>query len=246
MTRSSTMMMMMKVMMILSNLGLLTQDPGAFILFMVLLLTALVASFTVHEFSHALAATTLGDNTAARLGRLSLNPKVHLDPAGSVMVLLAGFGWGKPVPVNPRAFGAKALRYMMLVAVAGPLANFAVAFSIVVLFKIGFIDGPERLGEIAILPLGSSASAVITQFFAITLLLNLVLGLFNLIPLAPLDGSSVMLGLVPKEMAYRLAKFEHFGPRILMGIILLDIFANTGIISKIIDVPIKILEKVIL
>lgn len=231
--------MMMKVMMILRNLDLLSQDPGAFILFMVLLLTALVASFTVHEFSHALVATTLGDNTAARLGRLSLNPKVHLDPAGSLMVLLAGFGWGKPVPVNPRAFGAKALHHMMLVAVAGPLANFALAFSIIVLFKIGFVDG------IALLPLHSSASAVITQFLAITLFLNLVLGLFNLIPLAPLDGSSVMLGLLPREMAYRLARFEHFGPKILMGIILLDIFANTGIISTIIDVPLNILVKAI-
>ena len=95
------------------------------------------------------------------------------------------------------------------------------------------------------MPLHSSASAVITQFLAITLFLNLVLGLFNLIPLAPLDGSSVMLGLLPREMAYRLARFEHFGPKILMGIILLDIFANTGIISTIIDVPLNILVKAI-
>jgi len=232
--------------MILRNLDLLAHDPGAFILFMVLLLTALVASFTVHEFSHALVATSLGDNTAERLGRLSLNPKVHLDPAGSLMVLLAGFGWGKPVPVNPRAFGANALRSMMLVAVAGPMANFILALSIVILFKIGFVDGPDRLGEIALLPLNSSASAVIGQFLAIALVLNLVLGLFNLLPVAPLDGSSVILGLVPKEIAYRLARFEHFGPGILMGIIALDIFANTGIISRIIDVPIRLLEKAVL
>jgi len=231
--------------MILRNLDLLTHDPGAFILFMILLLTALVASFTIHEFSHALVATTLGDNTAERLGRLSLNPKVHLDPAGSLMVLLAGFGWGKPVPVDPRAFGAKALRSMMLVAVAGPLANFTLAFLIVVLFKIGFVDAPDQLGEIALLPLNSSVSAVIAQFLAITLLLNLVLGLFNLLPLAPLDGSSVVLVLVPKELAYRLARFERFGPGILIGIIALDMFANTGIISRIIDVPIRILDKAI-
>ena len=230
--------------MILRNLDLLTQDPGAFILFMILLLAALVASFTVHEFSHALVATTLGDNTAERLGRLSLNPKVHLDPAGSLMVLLAGFGWGKPVPVNPRAFGANALRYMMLVAIAGPVANFALAFSIVILFKTGLLSGPDQIGEISLLPLNASFSAVVAQFFAIALLLNLVLGVFNLIPLAPLDGSSVVLGLVPKEMAYRLARFEHYGPKILISVIMLDIFANTGILSRFIDVPIRILDQV--
>ena len=132
------MMMMMMVMMILRNFDLLSQEPSAFILFMILLLTALTVSFTIHEFSHALVATSLGDHTAERLGRLSLNPRAHLDPAGSLMVLLAGFGWGKPVPVNPRAFGAgNALRYMMLVAIAGPLANFIVALSIVLFFKIG-------------------------------------------------------------------------------------------------------------
>ncbi|MQG77437.1 MAG: site-2 protease family protein, partial [SAR202 cluster bacterium] len=88
--------------MIFRNLDVLSQDPGAFLLFTVFLLTALVASLTVHEFSHALVATSLGDDTAKRLGRLSLDPRVHLDPTGSLMILLAGFGWGKPVPVNPR------------------------------------------------------------------------------------------------------------------------------------------------
>ncbi len=233
----------MKVMMILRNLDLLTQEPAAFILFMALLLTALVVSFTIHEFSHALVATSLGDHTAERLGRLSLNPKVHLDPAGSLMVLLAGFGWGKPVPVDPRAFGANALRYMMLVAIAGPLANFSMALFIGVLFKLGLFPGPPSLNGLVLLPLNSSISDVIGQFFAIALLLNLVLGLFNLIPLAPLDGSKVALGLLPKNIAYRLARFEHYGPRILMGIIMLDIFGNTGIIARIIDVPMNILQN---
>ena len=88
-----------KARMIFRNLDLLSQDPGAFLLYTTLILTALVASFTVHEFSHALVATALGDDTAKRLGRLSLNPRVHLDPAGSFMILLAGFGWGKLFPL---------------------------------------------------------------------------------------------------------------------------------------------------
>ena len=236
----------MKVMMILRNLDLLTQEPSAFILFMILLLTALTVSFTIHEFSHALVATSLGDHTAERLGRLSLNPRVHLDPAGSLMVLLAGFGWGKPVPVNPRAFGASnALRYMMLVAIAGPLANFIVALSIGLFFKIGLLSGPPQSSGLVLLPLNSSISDVIGQFFAIALILNLTLGLFNLIPIAPLDGSKVALGLLPKNMAYRLARFERYGPILLMGIIMLDIFGNTGIIAGVIDVPMNFFEKAI-
>jgi len=94
---TTTMMIMKTVTMILRNLDVLTQDPGSFILFLVFLLSALIVSLTVHEFSHALVATSLGDDTAKRMGRLSLNPKVHLDSAGSLMILLAGFGWGKPV-----------------------------------------------------------------------------------------------------------------------------------------------------
>ena len=232
--------------MILRNLDLLSQDPGGVILYTIMVLTVLVASLTVHEFSHALVATTLGDDTAKRLGRLSLNPKVHLDPTGSVMILLAGFGWGKPVPVNPRAFGANALKYMMFVAAAGPISNFIMALFIVAIFKVGLVDTPSGLGAFFLLPLDSSASTIIGQFFAIALFLNLILGIFNLIPLAPLDGSKVALGLLPRDVAISYIRIEQYGPRILMGIIMMDIFLNTKIITRFIDVPISILEKVIL
>ena len=117
------------------------------------------------------------------------------------------------------------------------------ALFIGMLFKLGLFSGPPSLSGLVLLPLNSSISDVIGQFFAIALLLNLVLGLFNLIPLAPLDGSKVALGLLPKNIAYRLARFEHYGPRILMGIIMLDIFGNTGIIARIIDVPMNILQN---
>lgn len=232
--------------MILRNLDLLSQEPGSFILFTILILTALVASFTLHEFSHALVATSLGDDTARRLGRLSLNPKVHLDPTGSIMVLLAGFGWGKPVPVNPRAFGANALRYMMFVAAAGPASNFLLALLITIVFRLGLVEAPSSLGGFTLIPVDSPPSVLIGQFLAIALLLNLILGVFNLIPLAPLDGSKVALGLVPRRMAISLMRVEPYGPGILLGISMLDIFAGTGIIVRVIDVPISILEKVIL
>jgi len=232
--------------MILRNLDLLSQEPGAFMLFTIMVLTVLVASLTVHEFSHALVATSLGDDTAKRLGRLSLNPKVHLDPTGSIMILVAGFGWGKPVPVNPRAFGSNALKYMMFVAAAGPASNFIMATLIVGIFKVGLVDAPSGLGAFALLPLDSSASTVIGQFFAIALFLNLILGIFNLIPLAPLDGSKVALGLLPRDIAISYMRVEQYGPGILMGIIMMDIFLNTRILARIIDVPINILEKVII
>jgi Zn-dependent protease len=232
--------------MILRNLDLLSQEPGAFLLYTVSVLTALVASLTVHEFSHALVATRLGDDTAKRLGRLSLNPRVHLDPTGSIMILIAGFGWGKPVPVDARAFGANALKYMMFVSAAGPISNFLTASLIVVIFKAGIIDAPAGLGVFTLLPLDSSLSIVIAQFFAIALFLNLLLGIFNLIPLAPLDGSKVAMGLLPRDMAISYMRIEQYGPAILLGVIMMDIFLNTGIIAGIIDVPMRIIESAVL
>lgn len=232
--------------MIFRNLDLLSQDPGAFLLYTTLILTALVASFTVHEFSHALVATALGDDTAKRLGRLSLNPRVHLDPVGSLMILLAGFGWGKPVPVNPRAFGKNALRSMMFVAAAGPASNFVMAFLIGGLFKVGILEFPLGVGIFVPQPLASSPSVLLGQFFAIAFFLNLILGIFNLIPLAPLDGSKVALGLLPREMAISYMRLEPYGPGILMGIIMLDIFANTGIIAWILGPPINTLGQLII
>ena len=231
--------------MIFRNLDVLSQDPGAFLLFIVLLLTVLLVSITIHEFSHALVATGLGDDTAKRLGRLSLDPRVHLDPAGSLMILLAGFGWGKPVPVNARAFGVNALKKMMFVALAGPLSNFALAFSIGFLFKAGILEWPA-IGIFTPQPLDTSPSVLIGQLFAMALFLNLVLGVFNLIPLAPLDGSKVALGVLPRELALSYMRLEPYGPGILMGIIMLDIVANTGIIAWIIGPPINALGNLVL
>jgi len=239
-------MIMKTVTMILRNLDVLTQDPGSFILFLVFLLSALIVSLTVHEFSHALVATSLGDDTAKRMGRLSLNPKVHLDSAGSLMILLAGFGWGKPVPVNPRAFGANVLRYMMFVAAAGPVSNLLMAATIAMLFRVGTVDVPNGVGIFSPQPLDTSLSVLISQLFAIAFFLNLILGVFNLIPLAPLDGSKIALGLLPKDMATPFMRVEPYGPGILMGIIILDIFANTGIIAWIIGPPINTLSRLIL
>ena len=231
--------------MIFRNLSVLGEDPAAFFIFTGMLLAAVVASVTFHEFSHALTATTLGDTTAKDRGRLSLNPKAHLDPAGSIMFLLAGFGWGKPVPVNAYAFGANALRHMMLVAFAGPLSNFVLAFLIGLLFKMGIVEWPF---SVIFVPIESSApvSLIVGQFFAMWLFLNLILGVFNLIPLAPLDGSKVAAGLLPKSLAIPLLRLEPYGPPILLVVIMLDIMLGVGIIAWIVGPPIRFLEGIVL
>ena len=230
--------------MIFRNLGVLSDDPVAFFIFTGMLLAAVVASVTFHEFSHALTATTLGDDTARRLGRLSLNPKAHLDPAGSIMFLLAGFGWGKPVPVNAYAFGKRALQGMMLVAFAGPLSNFLLAFLIGLLFKLDIVEWPIFL--FSPMSSGASLSSVLSQFFAMWLALNLILGVFNLIPLAPLDGSKVAAGLLPRSLAIPFLRIEPFGPGILLVVIMLDIMLGVGIISWIIGPPINFLADIVL
>ena len=230
--------------MIFRNLGVLSEDPVAFFIFTGMLLAAVVASVTFHEFSHALTATTLGDDTARRLGRLSLNPKAHLDPAGSIMFLLAGFGWGKPVPVNAYAFGKRALQGMMLVAFAGPVSNFILAFLIGLLFKLDIVEWPIFL--FSPMSSGASLSSVLSQFFAMWLALNLILGVFNLIPLAPLDGSKVAAGLLPRSLAIPFLRMEPFGPGILLVVIMLDIMLGVGIISWIIGPPINFLADIVL
>jgi Zn-dependent protease len=217
--------------MILRNLDLLTGNPLGFILITLATILALLIAITVHEFSHAFAAYRMGDPTSRFLGRLSLNPLRHLDPVGTIMLLLVGFGWGKPVPVNPLAFGRDALRRMALVAFAGPLSNIIVAALIGLAFKGELVAWPYAAEARLI---GSPTEVFFAQFLVIILFYNLILAIFNLIPLAPLDGSKVVLGILPREMALEYAKLERWGPSILFGIIILDWFMGVGILGRII------------
>ena len=169
------------------------------------LLTALIIGLTFHEYAHAWWANRLGDDTAARMGRLTLNPLSHLDPIGSLMMLIVGFGWAKPVPVN----GWRLTRQEMLeVALAGPVSNMILATI-------------AALGARALAATGSGWLMVIASFLAFFALLNLFLAFFNLIPVAPLDGWKVLIGLVPASRAEWLAQYERYGPMILLVVILL-------------------------
>ena len=124
--------------MLLGSYGLLADDPAGFFRLTVLVMIALVTAITIHEFSHAMVANSLGDNTARRLGRLSLNPMKHLDPGGAIMMFIAGFGWGKPVPVDQHKL-SRGHTDTALVAVAGPISNLMFAFLLAIPLKTGIL-----------------------------------------------------------------------------------------------------------
>ena len=188
------------------------------------IILALLIAITVHEFAHALAAHLLGDETARRLGRVSLNPFRHLDPLGTFFLLIVGIGWGKPVPVNPYMLNVGARRGMAMVAFAGPLANFITAGLVAFPIKLGVYDWDLRLNFLSLRL--TDTSELVPVILAAVVFFNLLLGIFNLIPIAPLDGSKVLLGLLPSQHAYSLAKFEPYGPMVLIFVFFVDSFAK--------------------
>lgn len=228
--------------MILRNLGLLATDPNQFLLIVVTSLTGLILAITVHEFSHAAVAFSFGDHTAKRLGRLSLNPLVHLDPFGSVMLLLVGFGWGKPVPVNEWILTRHGLRSLSLVAFAGPLSNFLTALFLAIPFQMGLLDWPFT----STVGIGDSAIAeLIARVIGIFIFYNLLLGVFNMLPLAPLDGSKAILGILPSAIAERYRRLEPWGPGILLVMIMSDWLLDAQIIIRLIGPPVNLLSRIV-
>ncbi len=145
---------------------------------------AVLIALALHEAAHAYAADYLGDPTPRRLGRVTLNPLVHLDAIGTLLLVLVHFGWGKPVPVDPRYFG-RPRRDMVLVALAGPLANIVTAV---------ILACALRTGDFAAVPAASVAVNALV-------IVNLLLALFNLLPIPPLDGSKIVHGLLPAALS---------------------------------------------
>jgi Zn-dependent protease len=189
------------------------------------LVPGFVLGLTLHEYSHALAAYRLGDTTAQQMGRLTLNPLAHLDLFGSLMLVFAGFGWAKPVPVNALAF-RHPRRDMAIVAVAGPLANVVLATALAMLLRLLLLTGwgTELLQYKLIFTIIASGVWV-----------NVVLAVFNLIPLPPLDGSRILAGVVPPEWNHGYEQMERFGPMILLGLVMLANFAGISVLGRIIS-----------
>lgn len=181
-------------------------------------------SLTLHEFFHAWTAYRFGDSTAARMGRLTLNPLAHLDPVGTIVMVLSGFrfGWAKPVPVNPLNLRNPRVADIWISA-AGPLSNFGLALLSGLALRL--FDVPDVAQRILL------AGVVI----------NVSLGLFNLIPLFPLDGSHILRNLLPREMALSYDRFERYAPWVLLGLV-----AFPGLLWGILGPPANLIITVLL
>ena len=196
-------------------------NVGVRLLFIIFLLP-------VHEFAHAYVATKLGDPTAKNMGRLTLNPLAHIDPFGSLLMLFAGFGYAKAVPVNIRNFRPESRkRNMALIAFAGPLSNifmafiFATAYFIVIKSSNGYPSG---------------FASNLASIFIIATQCNVSLAVFNLLPIPPLDGSRIMSIILPNKYYYKIMQYERY---IVLGVFVL-------ILTGALDAPISLISRLIL
>ncbi len=201
--------------------------------YFLILVPALLLAITCHEFAHAAIARVFGDRTAQEQGRLTLNPLAHLDPLGTVMIFLVGFGWGKPVPVNlsrlrhPRADA--------FVSAAGPLTNLLLAYLAAQLFLAHRAHQPTGVLR---------SNDWLALWLAVMMQLNLGLCFFNLIPLFPLDGSHVLPQLLPGDLGARVAAWNHrYGSLILLAGILLGRFTKLDFFAAFLNPPITFFSR---
>ena len=199
----------------------------------------LLTAFAVHEFAHAWTADRFGDSTPRDNGRLTLNPMAHLDPMGSLMLIVVGFGWAKPVPVNPYALARRSSAAMMWVALAGPASNFLMALLASIPFQLGLVS---QFGAFAtpgaILP---SLDKLLWEFVTI----NLLLMLFNLIPLAPLDGDKILYYLLPSSGQRVMDNIRPYGPMLLLVVVFSSFFLPFNLIGSIIGPPLAALTNLL-
>jgi Zn-dependent protease len=195
-------------------LSLLFSKPDLFLAWIL----AIIFGVTIHEFSHAFAATLQGDRTPKYDGRLTLNPLAHLDFLGFIVLLVAGFGWGKPVGFNPNNIKYK--KYgPSLISLAGPFSNFIAVVLFGFALKIILSNGL----------LGTENMLVI--FLVALIQINLVLGLFNLIPIPPLDGSHLLFAVLKPSADNFKQTLERYGPMILLGLIIMDNYLGFSVFS---------------
>jgi Zn-dependent protease len=178
---------------------------------LLLIAPPILLALTFHEYAHAYVANRLGDDTAKQSGRLSLNPLRHLDPLGTIMIFLVHFGWAKPVPVNPyRLKNPK--KDMLWISAAGPCANMILALASGVLLRLLVATAGEADRH--------SFMGLLTYVVFMSLQINLALAIFNILPIAPLDGSKILSGLLPAGFEKMLYFMERYGPFILLGLII--------------------------
>ena len=192
---------------------MLNLTPSMLISYLFVLLTA----FAVHEFAHAWTANYFGDDTPRLNGRLTLNPLAHLDPLGSLMMLIVGFGWAKPVPVNPYALERRSSAALMLVSLAGPLSNLLMAIVAAIPFRLGLVSVYQAQYDLA--TSSSHFLPTLPQLLLVFVSVNLLLMLFNLIPLYPLDGEKIAIYFLPPSWGRTLEAIRPFSPLILLALV---------------------------
>ena len=199
----------------------------------ILIIPSILLALTIHEYAHAWMANRFGDPTSKMLGRLSLNPFIHLDPIGTLMLFLVGFGWAKPVPVDIRYF-VNPKRMMLWVALAGPLSNIFLALIfglLIVLFSTSNLMYNQN-------------TAIKGNLLVYSLQINLALAFFNMFPIPPLDGSKILRGILSYEFDNFLNKLEQLGPIILIGIILIGYLSGFSIIWFVISPLINLFSSI--
>ena len=179
----------------------------------------LLFAITIHEYAHGKAALSLGDPTAKMAGRLTLNPFSHIDPLGAICLFLFSFGWAKPVPVDTRFFH-NTRRDIILMSISGPIANIAAAFVTGIFIRYFLLPWEIYL-----------------RVLVYMMLMNTGLGLFNLLPIPPLDGSHVLENILPYHAAVKYRQIGRYAPLIMIGILMLDHFFHVGIFGRILGYP---------
>ncbi len=194
---------------------------------MIYVLPGILLALTVHEFSHGYVAYMIGDSTAKNQGRLTLNPIAHIDPLGFLMLMFAGFGWAKPVPVNPYLFDIDRRKGTLMVSLAGPVSNIIMAILLTLLFGL-------------FLRFTGNNNSVVQQLFVSSISINLVLAVFNLFPIPPLDGSKIVMSLFPSRFEQTFHELERYSFIILIALLFF------GVISRILFPIVNVLFNMLM
>ena len=216
---------------------MLNLNPATLISRIIVLLTA----FSVHEFAHAWTADYFGDSTPRINGRLTLNPLAHLDPMGSLMLVLAGFGWAKPVPVNPYTLRRRSPSALMWVALAGPLSNFLMAALAAIPIRLNLVSLYDFTGS-----QGATLLPTLPSFLWDFISINLILMLFNLIPLPPLDGDKIADFFMPDAWRDQMARIRPYGPMILIVLFMIGPYLGINILAWILGPPYRLLMNLLI